>query len=192
MSQSMGLTDVLNQIDHQTDDRQLTIKDVVQVLDHRGYGPLLLAPALIAFLPTGGIPGVPTFMGLLIILIATQIVFGRRYPWLPHSLEKRSIKREKFEKAHHKAKPYTQKFDRLLKPRLEKLTSRKAIRAIAGVCIILAALMPPLEIIPFAVIIPAFAILLLAVGISANDGLFILFGLIIATIGIAASIYWLV
>lgn len=186
----MKLTDLLDHIQHQTGSGDLKAGDVVESLNSRGYGPLLLAPALLTALPTGGIPGVPSVTAILIILIAGQILMGSSTPWIPQYLANRSIKKQTFDEACDQAKPYTRQIDRYLKPRLRILTNETATRIVAGICIVLALTMPPLEFVPFAAIVPAFAILFFALGISAQDGLLILIGLIAAAAGLGLIFMW--
>ncbi|MEX1037181.1 MAG: exopolysaccharide biosynthesis protein [Sneathiella sp.] len=192
MTQPMKLTDVLESIHNDTEGENIKVSDVVESLEDRGYGPLLLTPSLFTILPTGMIPGVPTVTALLIIFIAGQILAGRKSPWLPRFLRERKIKRQKFEAAREKAEPYIKKFDALLKPRLEKLVSTSGLRIVAALCIVLAATMPFLEIIPFAAILPALAIAIMSLGFIARDGYAIVLGLIVAVAGLATSIYLLV
>jgi hypothetical protein len=192
MSETMGLTDILKKIHKDTDSDNLKVGEVVKTLEHRGYGALLLAPALLTVMPTGGIPGVPTITGILTFFIAVQILAGKKSPWLPEIIAKRSIKKEKFEKARKKMEPYTKKFDHLIKPRLEILSKGIGARVVAALCTILALFLPPLEIVPFAAMLPALAIALLAVGLSAHDGVVILIGFFVAVAGLGAGIYWLV
>lgn len=191
MSKSMGLTDVLERVHSQTGGEDLTVADVVEALENRGFGPLLLGASLLTVLPTGAIPGVPTVTAVLVVLIAVQMIAGRSRPWLPRRVETRSIKQRKFELALEKVKPYTRKFDALLKSRLTWMTGPIAIRVVAGCCVGLAVSMPPLEVVPFASGPPAFAIAMMAVGISAEDGLVVAIGLATAVVGLAATGYFL-
>lgn len=191
MSRPMDLTDTLDKIHKDTDGDTIKISDIIDALEHRGFGPLLLAAALMSILPTGGIPGVPTLTAALITLISGQLLFGKTRPWVPDFLENRSIKKAKFEKAREKVRPFTKIFDHLLKPRLQALTTPTMNRIVAGISIVLACAMPPLELLPFVAMLPALAIGLLAVGLSAKDGLFIAIGLFVALIVLPGSIYLL-
>ncbi|WP_157747775.1 exopolysaccharide biosynthesis protein [Cohaesibacter sp. ES.047] len=187
----MKLTDILKKIHKDTDGNKIEAGEMVDILEHRGFGPLLLAASLLTVLPTGGIPGVPTVTAILVILIAGQILFGRQCPWVPEFLRKRSIEKETFEQTRKKAEPYTKFFDRFLKPRLKGLMSSGVVKAVAVLCIVLACLMPPLEVVPFAAILPALAIALMAVSLSAKDGIVMIVGLVIASVGILTSGYLL-
>lgn len=54
---SSSLVDLLNQMEDEQEGKT-RLGDVIARFEDRGFGPLLLMPALIALLPTGAIPGV--------------------------------------------------------------------------------------------------------------------------------------
>lgn len=83
----------------------------------RGFGPMLALPAFIAATPIGAIPGVPTITGVTILLIAMQILLGRRHPWLPATIMKIEMDAERIEFLVNKMKPVAVRFDRFLMPR---------------------------------------------------------------------------
>lgn len=192
MAEQLNLTGVLDSMDDKAEGDKLTLGAILDAFGSRGYGPLLLAAALIELMPTGGIPGIPTLVALLVIVFSGQLVFGRATPWMPKKLRNKGFNREKFQKARDKVKPVTTKIDRLIKPRLSPLISPFAARVVGAICILLALTMPPLEVVPFAGYIPAAAIALLAVGLSAKDGLIVLVGGIVAVIGFSGAINWLI
>ena len=70
---------------------EVSLGDVVNKFESRGFGPLLLLPSLIALLPTGAIPGVPSICGVTLCIICLQIAFGDEHPWLPAVLKNRSL-----------------------------------------------------------------------------------------------------
>jgi hypothetical protein len=192
MQERVTLTDVLDLMDEKAEGEKLTLGAIMDAFGSRGFGPLLLAAAMIELLPTGGIPGVPTLVAIVVILFASQLVMGRRTPWMPKKLRSKGFKRESFNKAREKVKPVTRKLDVLIKPRLNFFVSPVAARLVGIFCILMALTMPPLEIIPMAGYIPAFAIALLAVGLSGHDGLVVLLGALIGVAGIGLAFYWLV
>ncbi len=84
MAEQLTLQQVLGEIDEQAEQADsVTIDELVQHFQSRGFGPLIMFPALIAGLPTGAFPGVPSIFGLCIALISLQLVWGKQYPWLP-------------------------------------------------------------------------------------------------------------
>lgn len=84
---TFGLTDILERIHKQTGRKELSIKDMLDALHNKGFGPLLLVPVLLILLPTGALPGVPTLAAALVFLAAGQILMGRKRPWLPQKIE---------------------------------------------------------------------------------------------------------
>ncbi len=182
MADLTNLTQVLDHLDDKADGDKLTVGAMLKSVGDRGFGPLILAAALIEILPTGAIPGVPTLVAIAVVILSFQLVLGRKCPWLPKKLRSKGFSREKYNKAREKSKPVTTRIDRVFKPRLHALTTPLASKVVAVACIVLAVTMPPLEFVPFASSVPSVAIALLAIGLTAQDGLFVLLGLI-ATMG---------
>lgn len=175
-----NLTEILTDIQEDIEGDEIYLEEIVSRFEDRGFGPLLLAPALIAVLPTGAIPGVPTICAVFILLISGQILLGKHHPWLPKRIRQFSVSKSKFQKGFNKVRPWTERFDRLLSPRLEFLTRDTGTRVVAMIAIILSILMIPLELIPLACAVPGLSIGFFAIGLSAKDGLFTLFALFIA------------
>lgn len=192
MSDSANLTGVLDELQTGIDGDRITLGMMLASLENRGFGALLLGPALIALLPTGAVPGVPTTCAVTILFVAGQLVAGKSYPWLPSWLRRRYIRRDSFERAYRYAAPVTRRVDRLVYPRVALLTRRPAPRLLALLCMMLALVMMPLEIVPFAAALPASAITLIGLGLSASDGLLVVFGLVMgaATLGFTGWIWF--
>lgn len=184
------LTEVLEDIDGGGDDENLTLGDVVSSIESRGFGPLLMVPCLIVLLPTGAIPTVPTMCGMLIFLIALQQVIGKDHPWLPERVKKVTFSHKMYHKGLEKVRPVTRWIDRWTKTRLAFLTKDPFERIIALWCMGLALTLIPLELVPLAGDIPALAVLFIALGLSARDGLFTAIGLAISA-GLIFAAPWL-
>lgn|SRR5690606_24841889 len=191
MPEAINLTGVLDALDNNAEGDRLTVGAMVDAIGERGFGPLILAAALIEIMPTGGIPGIPTTVALTIILFAVQLLAGRKQPWFPEILRRRGFSREKFYKARDAIKVVTKRVDRIFKPRLHAFVSPLGARMVGLACIILALTMPPMEIIPWLSYVPASAIVLLSAGLSTRDGLVVLLGLIFASVGVVAIALWL-
>lgn len=186
-----GVTEIVKEIHENFPGEKIQFGEIVEQFEDRGFGPLLLVPALIAILPTGAIPFVPTLCGLLIILISVQILFGKAHPWLPKRLRNASVRKEKFDDHYETFTKWTKRFDKLVSERLVFLTRNIATRVVAFISILLGALMPPLELLPLACAIPGVSIALFAVGLSSKDGLIILLALgAAAATGIFAITFW--
>ena len=82
---------------------RLTVADILAVLRDRAFALLVVILGLPNCLPMP--PPIPLVCGLLLALVAAQIVAGRPTPWLPRALLHRSIRREDVERAVNRALP---------------------------------------------------------------------------------------
>ncbi|MGB7756374.1 MAG: exopolysaccharide biosynthesis protein, partial [Salinisphaera sp.] len=129
--------------------------------------------------------------GVSIALVSIQLVFGKRFPWLPKKLRGVSISRTRYIRVAERVRPWTRRIDRLVKPRLQWLVEGAASRVVGLLFVALALCMPPLEILPFAAAAPGGGIALTSLGLAGRDGLWVVIGLIPAAVG-AWLIYGLV
>lgn len=185
-TQKHVLTETLEAIRDHSEGETISFEDLVEALNHRGFGPLLIAPALITVLPTGAIPGIPALCALFIILIAVQIIMGRSYPWIPQRLKTISFDRDQYTKALKKAHPYTTWIDGFFHPRLQFLTNETSQKIIAFLCIGLSIGIIALGFIPFAPMLPAATILFFGLGLSVHDGLLTACGFLLMVLAILA------
>ena len=155
-----------------------------QLLGDRSFGFLLLLFALPNAIPFVGIPGVSTVTGIVLIVIALQMIAGLRRLYLPASIQQRSFSGKGFKKLIQRAAPWLAKLERGLKPRWPWLTSPRAERWLGGVCLLLALLL--ILPIPFGNFFPGFAVVLLALGLIEKDGVFITAGLAMTIISVIA------
>lgn len=174
MSQTLNLTQTLDMLRDDSEGQSISMDDVISTLENRGFGPLLLAPALIAFLPTGAIPGIPSVCGILIFLVAVQRLIGKNSPWVPARLRSVEFSRDRFKDGLEWIRPWTERIDRLFRPRLSFLFSPLMSRIVAALCVVFGLTMIPLELVPMAAAAPALAIILAAIGLSTKDGIFLL------------------
>ena len=185
----MDLSDVLGTIEDRTSGDTVTFADVLGVFGARAFGPLLLVPALIAVLPTGAIPGMSILTGSIIAIVAVQLLAMRDRPWLPRRLLDWSFSRDKLVQSLQDARGYTDRIDALIRPRLTLLVDPPLQQLAAFVCIIMAMTMFPLALLPFAVAVPGTAVGLIALGLTARDGLVVAIGYLFSAAAIGLVIY---
>ncbi len=165
-----------------TDGDTVTISALVCNFGDRGFGPLLVLFGLIAATPPiGGIPGVPTTMGVLTVIVALQILLGRNTPWIPDFISKRGLKSSKVEKARDKLSGFASRIDRLIGPKLEFIAGNNMRYVVAAMCALLGSIMPPFELFPFAAALPAGAIAMFGLSLMARDGVLMLLALALST-----------
>lgn len=181
------LEDVLEEISGAADGaKEVSIADLQEAVGKRSFAPFLLIGGLIVLSPVGGIPGVPTIFGIIVLLTAGQLLIGRRSFWLPGIIARQAVDADRLKKGAEKIRKPARWVDALLKPRLLFLVSGVGTYAVAAASVLLALTMPALELVPFAVIAPAAAITAFALALAANDGLLALTGYAAA----AASAYF--
>ncbi|ASJ75313.1 exopolysaccharide biosynthesis protein [Granulosicoccus antarcticus] len=163
------ISDTLNELASESE--SVSVGHVVEKLGNRGYAPFLIVPAAIEISPIGGLPGVPTFLASIILVVASQMLIGRKHLWLPELLRKRSLTSDKVTGALSKLKPIISKLDSWFSSeRLARLTQTPVTNIAAFTCMLLALTVPPLEFIPFASTAPMAAIALIGIALLVHDG----------------------
>lgn len=123
------------------------------------------------FTPLGGIPGVPTVLATIVVIIAVQIGMGFDSLWLPRFLLDRGVEGKKLMRGAKSLRPVARVIDKAIRPRLTFLTERPSSYVIAMVCVMIALTVPPLELVPF-VDVPLWAALVaFSLALVAHDGL---------------------
>lgn len=168
---------------------RMSVGDVIHALEHRGFGPLLIAPALFVIMPTGAIPGVPAICAIIICLLTGQIMLGKHRPWLPHRVEKLSFRRQRLIDAMQRATPLSRRIDNIIHPRLQFFMRDFIQRFLAFYCFLLGLCMMLIGFIPFLPALLALPILFFALGMSARDGLMILLGLLLGIGATCVALY---
>jgi len=166
---------------------QVDMKDLVQAFGERAFGPVMILCSLFLMTPIGIIPGLPAAFGLIVIIFALQLLFRRKYPWMPEILRKVEISDATLEKTQQKVSPLLRKIDNVIHPRLPWVTSGPMQALTALLAIILSITLVPLGMVPFGVVAPAFIIGLLGLGITARDGILIIIGFVLS-LGVAYGV----
>mgnify|MGYP003631160608 FL=1 len=166
---------------------EVTVRDLLNAVGRRSYGPILLLLGFIAVTPLTIIPGTSWLVALITLLIAGQIVIGRKFPWVPRRVLDVSFPRSALVAGVEQARKYVRPVDRVLKPRLAFLSGSPFIVLAAMVCVAAALLTFPLGLFPFGPVLPGLTVLLFGLGLTARDG----FVLVAAGAGLAGAIWLL-
>lgn len=151
----------------------LTVGEIVDRLDERAFGLLILAltiPCLVPGLPGAQIIAIPIF------LLAMQMVLAREEPWLPRWFLRQRVGRKWLEAIAGFCSQRLGWTERLARPRLSVLADGPGGR-LAALIMALAAITIML---PITNTIPSLALTLLSVGLLQRDGLFVAAGAAIA------------
>jgi hypothetical protein len=168
-----NLRQLLDRIEDAAEDSErIRLGEILDIVGRRSFGPLLLLAGVATLAPLiGDIPGVPTIIATIILLLAVQLLFGRDRFWLPRWLLERSVASDKLAKAIGWLRRPAGFIDRLLRPRITVLTEGPAVRVIAVVCILIAAAMPVMELVPFSANGAGAALAAFGLSIIGHDGL---------------------
>ena len=153
---------------------EIRVRDLLDAVGRRAYGPILLLLGFVAVSPLTIIPGATWVVALLILVVAAQIVLGRKYPWIPRKALDFEFQRQHLERGVEVASPWAKRIDRFVRPRLGVLTQPPFAQLIALVCVSAALISFPLGFIPFGPVLPGLAVLLFGLGLTARDGFVIL------------------
>ena len=180
---------ILDDLEGAAHDGKVTLQEMAEAAGHRGAAPFLVVPPILEISPIGGIPGLPSFLAVVIFTFAVQIAAGRDEPAVPGKLGRRGVDGRRLCQAIGKVRPLARRMDGWFQGRLTPLTSRSMRRVAAAIVCGLCLTVPPLELIPFASTLPMGAILILGLALLFRDGLVMLAGLLAAAAA-AGGVGW--
>lgn len=154
------------------------LEEIVSLLGKRSFGIVLVLFGLPNLLP---VPGLPILCGVIVAVVALQLLRGHEALVLPQWLADRRIKRKDLQNVLARAEPTLRWFEKVMKPRLLGLTDAQSQRAIGGLVMVMAlCLMSP---IPFiGGIPPGIAVILIGLAMVERDGV------VLVIAGIASGI----
>lgn len=167
------------------DTERIALGTISDFMGRRSIGALLFILASPMALPIPA-PGISVLFGIPMMLIAGELLIGRRTAWLPARLASRSVARVELVGFIMKALPRLRVLERMIRPRVGWLAADWAMIPVGAVCLVLAIVIAlP---IPLGHMVPGSAICVMALGLMERDGLAIAFGLLLAAIGVTIVI----
>lgn len=164
---------------------RLTVGEMVDRLDTRAHGVLLLILALPMCIPN--VPGISTIFGVLMLAPALQMLLGSRRLWLPQRARDWAIDASALRRTLKVATPPLKRIEYLFKPRWRVLT-RFPVTIFVGLQTLLMAMILILPI-PFANWPPGMTVAITAIALLQRDGVLMMFTLPAAVIS-AGSVYF--
>ena len=179
----------------------ISIGHIRDALGNRSFAPLLVLFAAFNLLPLP--PGTSAILGLPLIIVSAQMVYGAKQTWLPSALANRSLNADTFRSMMDWIIPRLIRIERVIRPRYWPFWRKQGDRVIGCIALVLAIVVTlP---IPLGNWLPAFATALLGLALSERDGLLLAVGgavcvaamvVIVAVIGVAgvatnAALGWL-
>lgn len=184
----MRLSEEIKQVfagEHQ----KVSFAKVLDKIDAKSFGFLIIILSLPIALPFTP-PGMSTPFGLVLILIAWQMIKGQEYPWFPEKMLHVEIDTDKNKKFINLLIRISKFFERFLRPRFRFIYTGKLSQLWIGVLVLLCAIVMCIPI-PTTNSLPAVATTLLGLGLLEEDGVFGLLGVITAILAIVYAIFLL-
>jgi hypothetical protein len=161
-----NFTYLLNCLLKETSGETVTLGQLMHIVERRSFGAVILLLGLIAVSPLTIVPGATWTVAAATLLFSVQLL----RPAL-----------ESFVKASRKMAHIA---DSVTAPRLGFLTRPPFVIGVAVVCILASLVTFPLGLVPLAPLLPGISILLMGIGLTARDGVFLL----LSTLAMVGSI----
>jgi hypothetical protein len=157
----------------------VSIATIRDALGDRSFAALLVFFAIINLIPLP--PGASALLGLPLLIVSAQMVYGSKRVWLPRILVDRTISAETFRSLMERVIPRLVWIERLIRPRYWPFWRRRGDRII-GIIALVMAISVTLPI-PLGNWLPAFSTALLGLSLCERDGILFALG---SAVGVAA------
>lgn len=179
----LPLSQRLAQIVEEAGPDRLTFSELATQLHARAWGGLLVIFAAINVIPLP--PGASIFFAIPLIIVTTQMAFGRASPWFPARINRRGVTKEELRRLIAKMEWLEVRVERMFTPRLATLTGPTATRLIGIVCFILALM----TMLPIVHVAPAAVIVLFGLALIYRDGALVVAAAVATLVGAAIAIF---
>lgn len=164
---------------------QVTFADILQLAGERTFGFLFVLLSLPSALPVPA-PGYSVPFGIVMFLLAGQLIIGKKSPLLPEKMMYRPLDLKKVQGFLKAGMPWLQRVEVICRPRLTFICRGLTGRIIIGVAIALMSVSMMIPI-PGTNTLPAMGIFLTGFGLLDDDGAITLAGLVVCLMGFTLS-----
>jgi hypothetical protein len=159
----------------------VSLAEILLLAKERIFGFLLVILSLPSALPIPA-PGYSVPFGVLIFLLAVQLIVGAKTPWLPQKMMNYPIKLQTVQGFLKKGIPWLQRIEAIARPRLSYICTTLPGRVTIGSAIALMAISMMIPI-PGTNTLPAMGIFVTGFGLLEDDGAISLGGLVLCVMG---------
>jgi hypothetical protein len=176
---------MLEEIIHQAPAEYVTVGWLTSTLHQHSFGIIMLSLGLLAMIPVGS-----TVPGLILAVMAVQLIAGRSEPVFPHFIMTRRLPTKQLLRLTGRAIRVLKYLEKAVHPRWP-MTFEAAKRAVGVVVLLLTAVLL-LTPVPLSNVAPATVISLISLAYVEEDGLLLSVALLAAIIliGIASAAVW--
>ena len=171
----------------------VTVDNILEIAGERTFGFLFVLLSLPSALPVPA-PGYSVPFGIVMLLLAMQLIAGSEQPWLPEKFRKKGFERSSVQDILRKGMPWLERIETVARPRLTPVCTSRVGRMVIGLAIALMSVSMMIPI-PLTNTLPAIGIFVTGFGLLDDDGAISLAGLTICAMGAALSatiLYWLI
>lgn len=180
----------LRKIGQKPQDEKTKISELMGDFHENGILLAMIFFALPIAIPLPYPPGFTTVMGVPLMILSIQMLFGSKQVRLPAKINDYEIKNSTLKLISDKIVPVIVIIEKYVKPRFSFAKSVYCEQFIGFVCLIASiSVAVPL---PFTNAIPALGMTIMALGLLNRDGAIIIAGLFIAIIGLAIAIGFII
>jgi hypothetical protein len=160
---------------------KVTLDDILSLAGERTFGFLFVLLAFPSALPIPA-PGYSVPFGILLFLLAVQLIAGARTPWFPTRFKQQSIDLAQVQSVLKAGLPWLRRIEALSRPRLTPVCTSLPGRVIIGVAIALMSISMMIPV-PLTNTLPAIGIFVTGFGLLDDDGAISLTGLVLCVLG---------
>lgn len=168
----------------------VTLADILNLAGERTFGFLFVLLSLPSALPVPA-PGYSIPFGIVMLVLAVQLIIGRQQPWLPQGWQARGFERSQLQRVVKAGLPWLRRIEVLSRPRLNYICTTPVGRIVLGSAIALMSLSMMIPI-PGTNTLPAIGIFITGFGLLDDDGVISLSGLVVCAMGGTLSILILI
>ncbi len=166
----------------ETRPQNVNLADILLLAGERIFGFLLVILSLPSALPIPA-PGYSVPFGILIFILAIQMIIGAKVPWLPPKMMNHPIKLETVQGFLKAGIPWLRRIEAIARPRLSYICTTLAGRVTLGIAIALMAISMMIPI-PGTNTLPAMGVFVTGFGLLEDDGAISLGGLVLCVMGL--------
>jgi hypothetical protein len=159
-----------------------TLGWLMNMLHKRSFGLIMLMCAVVAL-----VPGVSIVAGLLLIIVAVQMIEGRPAPAFPDGLADRPLPARHLASVIQRFLPALKYLEQIAHPRWP--TPHDATKRVVGVAVLILSLAVAFTPLPLTNIPPALAIALISLAYLEEDGLLLAIGLAAGAAVVTLQVY---
>jgi hypothetical protein len=176
---------VLQEVIRQAPAEYVTVGWLTSTLHRHSFGIIMLSLGLLATTPIGS-----TVPGVILAVMAVQLIVGRAEPVFPHFIMTRRLPTKQLLRLGGRAIDVLKYLEKLVHPRWPR--AFEAAKRVVGVMVLLLTLVLLLTPVPLSNVAPAMVISLISLAYVEEDGLLLSVGFLAGTIliGLGSAAVW--